>query len=329
MIRTPSVLYPVQPTDPRQVAPFAAVVARNEGSRLWAGQSARLDSHQVFAHLAGSGLAVPVGMSVALMPLRHPFEAAIQARSLAALTGHPLVAGFGAATPGFVAALDGAPYPSPRRAAVEYAHCVKQALAGGPVGHDGEHFTLRAGLPALPTPPIEVGLGVLRPRMAAAAAAVADVLITWMTPPDYIRDHLRPAIAEGSAGGVLPRIVAVVPFALAAPGRDPARVAELGAAGHLAGPHYVEMLHRAGLRFDRGDTHAGARALVEHGVFATGTADDVATELGRYADAGVDEVVLNPCGLLMHDGAAAAVRELQAVIDAVGSASAAQRRVAS
>ena len=38
-----------------------------------------VDPHQTFAYLAGAGLRVPMGTSVTLLPLRHPFEAALQA----------------------------------------------------------------------------------------------------------------------------------------------------------------------------------------------------------------------------------------------------------
>jgi alkanesulfonate monooxygenase SsuD/methylene tetrahydromethanopterin reductase-like flavin-dependent oxidoreductase (luciferase family) len=305
-----SVLYPLQPSDPRQVAPFATLAGRFARTRLWTGQSLRIDAYAMFAHLAGMGLRVPLGVSVGLMPLRHPLEAAIQARSLAALTGRPLVAGFGVGTPRFVEALRGAPYESPAKAAAEYATSVRSALTGG-----------RGGLPPLPTAPVEVGLGVLRPRMARLAAGAADAVITWLTPHQYLREQIVPALDGGTpAGANRPRIVAIVPMALSAAGRDVVRLAEMGSAHHLGAPHYADMLARAGVHYPAGDTAAGARAIVEAGAFLTGTAEDVVAALAGYRDCGVDEVVLGTAGLMAQDGPAAAIRELEAVLSAATAA---------
>lgn len=259
-----------------QVVPFARAAAAG-GHRLWIGQSLLVESHQMFAYLAGMGIKLPVGLGVTLMPLRHPFEAAAQARSLALLTGCPVVAGYGAATPQLVAALRGRPYRQPADAAAGYAQDVRQALDGG--------GNLR--LPMAPHPPVEVGLGVLRPRMARAAGAVADVAITWLTPPAYVRDVLVPALAAGAAERPKPpRIATIVPVALRKPGRDPRRLALAAAGAHLRGPHYADMLRRAGIPAD-------PAALVDSGLFAYGTADDIATCVRSYHEAGADEVILN------------------------------------
>ncbi|MET9606637.1 LLM class flavin-dependent oxidoreductase [Streptomyces sp. NPDC006512] len=107
------------PTDPRHVAPFAALVRDGGAARLWQGQSLSADTPQVIAYLAGMGYRVPVGTSVALMPLRHPLDAAIQARSLPVLTGHRTTLGLGPATTDVVARLRGKPYGSPRDTCVE------------------------------------------------------------------------------------------------------------------------------------------------------------------------------------------------------------------
>lgn len=77
----PAVLCPLQPAPPN-----------------WSRPSRRLP-HQVPAHLAGMGHTVPVGTAVTLLPLRHSYEAALQARSLALPTGRPAVAGYGIGTP--------------------------------------------------------------------------------------------------------------------------------------------------------------------------------------------------------------------------------------
>lgn len=67
----------------------------SNASRLWQGQSVMIEPHQGFVAAAGGGFRVPTGLGVTLMPLRHPYEAALQARSPAMATGQPVIAGFG------------------------------------------------------------------------------------------------------------------------------------------------------------------------------------------------------------------------------------------
>ncbi|MGW6568841.1 LLM class flavin-dependent oxidoreductase [Streptomyces sp. NPDC054975] len=306
-----SVLYPVMPTDPESVVPFAALVRDGFAARLWQGQSLSADTQQVFAYLAGLGHRIPVGTSVVLMPLRHPMEAAIQARSLALLTGHPTVLGLGPATPDFVAGLHGKPYDSPRDACVAYLREVRRLLApeddGGAVS-----------LPGMEHPGVETGLGVLRPALARAAGQVADVAISWMTPPGYVQDTLLPAMAKGAAeaGRAVPRVVTVVHAAVDRPQRNPYRLAYTAARVHLAGPHYADMLRRAGLRVHHSRPNLGARALVDSGVFLYGTPREIAAGLAEYGRAGVDEVVVNVAGVYSEHGRPDAVRDLRDILTA-------------
>jgi hypothetical protein len=313
------VIYPLAPPHADPVVPFARLVAADNSRRLWMGQSLLAEPHQVFAFLAGMGIRVPVGLGVTLMPFRHPYDAAIAARSLALLTGAPVVAGYGAATPRVVAGLRGGSYAHPAAAASGYAESVRHALAGGADGHECEGCTLRLGLPRVPHPVVEVGLGVLRPTMARAAGAVADVAITWLTPPWYVRNVLAPALAAGAAGRPAPpRMATIVHVALRRPGRDPRRLALAGSKGHLSAPHYTDMLRRAGVVVDPADPAAGAAALVDAGVFVYGSADEIAKSVRAHRDAGVDEVILYTAGVVATEGHDAAVADLTEILAARG-----------
>lgn len=317
----PGLIFPIQHADPETIVPFGELVARGLAGRLWLGQSVLAETHQTVAYLAGRGIKVPCGLGVTLMPLRHPMEAAAQARSLAALTGHPIVAGYGAATPGLVRALRGAPYTRPATAAAGYAGAVRALLDGGTVEHACEACVATAALPPMTHPPVEVGLGVLRPGMARAAGAVADVAITWMTPPHYLRNTLLPALAAGAEGrGAPPRIATVVHVALAARGRDPRRLAYGAAVGHLRAAHYTDMLRRAGVPADPADPRAGAAALVEAGVYVYGTAEEVVERLRGYHEAGADEVVLNVAGVAETEGLEAALADAERLLHAMADA---------
>lgn len=81
------------------------MVKWTHAERLWQGQSLLMEPHQGFVSAAASGFRVPVGLGVSLMPMRHPYEAALQARSVAMTTGHSVVAGFGPGSRSFQAGL--------------------------------------------------------------------------------------------------------------------------------------------------------------------------------------------------------------------------------
>lgn len=318
-----SLIYPMQPAAPQQLEPFARTVKSTGLNRLWLGQSLAVDSLHAFSYLAGRGIRVPCGSGVSLTALRPPFDAANQARSAAVVTTKPFVAGFGPATPNLVSALRGEPYRRPARAAAEYASAVRRLLDGEVVELDGEAGTLAAQLTPLAHPRVEVGLGVLRPGMAALAGGVADVAITWMTPADYVRDTLLPALDKGAlAHGRehAPRVATVVHTAIARRGRDAHQFALTGAGTHLSTPHYTDMLRQAGVPAHADSPSDGARELLDRGVYLYGTAEEIAKGVLDYWRAGVDEVILNTAGAVQLEGPQAAVKDAQEIAAAVEDA---------
>ncbi|MFG2027679.1 LLM class flavin-dependent oxidoreductase [Streptomyces sp. NPDC048825] len=327
-----SVLVPFVPSRPEQMLPFAGLVHWTGAHRLWQGQSLATESHQGFAHAAGAGFRVPAGLGVTLMPLRHPTEAALQARSLSLMTGEPVLAGYGPGAPSVQQALLGAPYRSPLTAAREYLTAVRSALTGSLEVLDGEYVHQEAVLRAVPGPKVELGVGVLRPGMARVAGEVADAAITWLTPARYLRDHIVPAVRESAekAGRPFPRVVAMVPVALAAPDRDPVQLALASNRNHLRAQHYRDMLRRGGVDLPddvpEGTGPPGAdeavqgKALVVGDAFLYGGPDELLAKFDAYRKAGVDEIVLNVTGVAQLFGPQAATKELRTLLTLLGLA---------
>ncbi|MBB4934087.1 alkanesulfonate monooxygenase SsuD/methylene tetrahydromethanopterin reductase-like flavin-dependent oxidoreductase (luciferase family) [Lipingzhangella halophila] len=316
---TVSVLIPRVPRRPEQVLPYAALVEWTHACRLWQGQALLVEPHQAFAYAAGAGFRVPVGLGVTLMGLRHPYEAASQIRSLAMITGHPVVAGFGPGSRDFQRTLRSEPYASPLTAAREYLTAVRQGIDGRIGDVEGDYVTFRGQLAPTPAPDVSLGLGVLRPGMARLAGEIADVAITWLTPAPYLDEVIRPALREGAekAGRPTPRLVSIVPMAVAAVDRDPAELAHVSNAQHVAGPHYRDMLQRAGSGISAQDTpHVAAKRLVECGAFLSGTPDELVGAIAGFGDAGVDEVVVNVTGVHKALGHKAAMDDLKAILRA-------------
>jgi alkanesulfonate monooxygenase SsuD/methylene tetrahydromethanopterin reductase-like flavin-dependent oxidoreductase (luciferase family) len=314
-----SVLIPFSPRRPEQVLAYSALVEWSGAERLWQGQAMLVDALHSVAGAAGAGFRVPTGLGVTLMPLRHPYDAAHQVRSLALTTGRPVVAGFGPGQPSFQASLRGAPYASPLTASREYLGIVRGLLAGEVVRTEGAYYSCHGGLPPATPPEIELGLGVLRPGMARLAGEVADRAVTWLTPASYLRETVLPALGEGAAkaGREVPRLTAIVPVALRRPGKEPEQLALASNAAHLAAPHYQDMLRRSGIDVSGNDPLLSAKRLVAGGGFVHGDLADVVAQLDEFRQAGADEVVLNLTGVFNVFGQQAALADLKTILEAV------------
>lgn len=316
-----ALMMPVGGARMQAVLPYAALAQSRGGRTLWLGQVLSGDTHHPFIHAAAAGFPVPAGIGVSLMPLRHPYDAAVQAQSVAAATGHPVVAGYGPGSVSFQKRLLGAPYRSQLGAVREYVSILKGLLDGGEVAVTGEYFSFHGRLPKVTRPRVEVGLGVLRPGMARLAGEVADVAITWLAPAAYIRDVILPALREGAAtrGRAVPRVVAMVPAALERAGRAAEELVLAGNRAHLGLPHYRDMLRQAGMDTDvDSDPVKAARALVDGGAFLYGDAAELKDRVTEYAAAGADEVVVSAGGVVALEGPRAGLSEAQALLAALG-----------
>lgn len=323
-----SIMLPFIPRRFSSTHPFADVVSEGRAARLWQGQSLVAEPHHVGVDLAAAGRRIPLGIGVGLMPLRHPFEAALQVRSAALALGVDIIAGYGPASRSFQRSLRGAPYASPLTAAAEYAGIVRALLDGETVDVDGEYFCMHGALPPAAAPRVAVGLGVLREGMARVAGEVADAAITWLTPPHYLTDVVLPALDEGGAGRrPRPRVVSMVPVAVARRGTSGPEVALSSNRPHLTLPHYRSMLRRAGMAVSDAATPDDAALLIDGGSFLYGEVPDIADGIARYAAAGVDELVLNVTGVMNTSGPHAALADLRAITEAVGGATFAGARI--
>lgn len=315
-----SVCAPVAPLRSEHLLPYAALVQISTAHRLWQGQTFATDPHQMLAAVAAAGFRVPVGIGVTLMPLRHPLEAAMQARTLAAITGHPAVAGFGPGAEVLQTSLLGRPYRSPLSATREYLRIVRAGLQGKVLDDDGAYFTGANTLAGVPAPPVEVGVGVLRPRMAELAGELADVVITWLTPARYLAEVLLPAVRRGAerAGRSMPRLVCMVPVTIP---RGDARASEavLSAnGGHLMLPHYRDMLTRSGVTL-HDDEHRTAESVVQAGAHLCGPVDEVTDRLREYEACGADEIVLNTAGALRSRGVKGSLEDVEEILAEVAA----------
>ncbi|WP_207782536.1 LLM class flavin-dependent oxidoreductase [Phytoactinopolyspora limicola] len=311
-----SIFLPVMPTKLEQLLPFAGLAQWSRAERIWLGHNLTVDTHQVFSGIAAAGFRIPMGVGVTLTPMTHPFAAALHARSVAAISGHPFVAGFGPGAPEVQRAVLGAPYRRPLVAMREYVTAVRDLLAGNALDVEGDYIVGRLRLPVVATSPVEVGLGVLRPGMAKLAGEVADVAITWLTPARYVHDVLLPAMRKGAAEASrpCPRMVVIIPVCCTESGRDVAEVVQATCGLHLAAPHYRTMLLQAGIEVAASNPAVTAERLLSGGAFLAGTADELAGQAAEFAAAGVDELVLNLSGVQDRYGTRATLADLATIL---------------
>lgn len=310
-----SVLLPYMCRTRDDLLPVARLVDDGLADRIWQGQAMLVDPFHAFAAAAGAGHRVPAGLSVAITHLQHPFMIAMQARSLAALTGHPVELGLGPGPDLMHDLLRGEPDRTPRRTTADYLRTVRDVLAG--TTHAG-HGQFRCDMPLLEfeAPPVRLGLGVLRPRMARTAGELADTAITWLTPPSYVGEVIAPELHAGaaSAGRPRPKLSCIVPVALRREGRNPYRAVLASNYGHLTAPHYQDMLRRAGVTVDLDRLGPTAKALVDSGAFVAGDLDDIWLRIRDFLAAGADEIILNLTGIHNLEGREVAVQELRTLL---------------
>lgn len=318
-----SVILPVQAHDIGMAQPYARLAAETRSRRLWSGQSLGVETHAAFAALSAQGLDLAYGSSVTLMPMRHPFTAALNARSIAVLSGRTYIAGIGPGAKSLQRGLLGAAYDSPLAATEEYVRVMRSFLKDEVATSPGELWPVSGmALPVLDAPPVEIGVGVLRSGMARVAGQVADWAITWLTPVEYVEQDLLPTMTSSAraAGREAPRVASVLHCVLDQPGRDRIAVAQMSSERHLSAPHYLDMLERAGITFGSTDLRERASTMLDRGVIATGTPFDIADEIRRYHKSGVSEVVLNLGGVYLTEGPGAAARDLALILDTYGDA---------
>ncbi|WP_170837476.1 LLM class flavin-dependent oxidoreductase [Actinopolyspora xinjiangensis] len=313
-----SVIYPSSPVDPVELKTFSSFVELAGMHRFYCGQGMIFEPHTAFARLIAQGNTTPLGTAVNLMPLRHPVTAAMHARELAVFSKAPYVAGLGLGSRQFNEAMTGSWPASPLTYVREYATIVRDLVSGKKVDHQGRYFSVRAKLNPDLDYRVDLGLGVLRPRMTELAGELADVAISWLTPPEYCAERLLPALARGAAGRESPpRLATVVNVALDRPGRDPVELALAGLGGHLAAPHYGDTLKRAGYNVIIGDRDHNAAEIVREGLYVYGSATEIAERLSHWLRAGVTEILLNVSGVYFQHGPVEALQDLQEITDAL------------
>jgi len=301
----------------RHLEPLLAITraAEEEGlDRIWTtegfGGDALLRSGHLLAHTERIG----VGTGIAYAFTRAPLAVAMAAADLAELSGGRFTLGLGAGTRGVRVKRFDVEYDHPAPRTAEYVELVRAALRSETgLRFDGRYY--HADFPQLDLPQsvelrrgIEIYGAALNPAMLRAAARSCDgiALHSLGTAPAYLRDVVAAQVAGSEA-----RIAA---WKICVVDRDPAVAADAvrrqlafyfstpSYHSVLAGSPWLEAAVRmqqlaAELRFR--DWEPVARLVPDDMVAAfsiagdeAACADQIIATAGRFAAAGIDELVL-------------------------------------
>ena len=289
---------------PDQEAVQIAQTASKAGlTGLWIGEMATFDA---FALATAIGSGTP-GLRLNLGPLpisvRTPVAIALGASSVASLTGCEIDVALGASSPAIVTGWHDRDWLHGAARMRETVECLRPILRGERADYEGRYvrshgFRLRNALPHN-----RIGIGAFGPAMIRLAAEIADEVVLNLSTPQRVADVREQVDSIAAAAGrAAPHVTVWVPAALR-PGNASVRQAANQLAIYLAPPGYGEMFidlgfselverARSGVR--RAELAAAIPLELAQQLCAFGTADQIASRIQAYLDAGADTVAIVP-----------------------------------
>ena len=256
---------------------------------LWAGDHIAfpapiLDPLQVLACFASHTQRVRLGTCVYLLPLRHPTTVAKLVASLDFISGGRVIFGIGVGGefPGEFQA-SGVPVHERGARTNEAIAVLRQLWQGDEASHAGRFF--RIDPVRLKPAPVQPGgppiwIGGRSDAALRRTARYGDGYVGYMLSPEGFRERVARirTLAETSGRAARPIAAALMTFAVV----DADRTRALQHAGAMLGAMYGRNMESAAARY-----------------CIVGTADDCRASAQRYADAGVEHLVITP---LAHGG---------------------------
>jgi F420-dependent oxidoreductase-like protein len=293
---------------------------------VWAAESYGSDAVSVLAWLAGQTERINLGAAIMQVPARPPAAAAMAGVTIDRLSGGRFLFGFGPSGPQVSEGWYGVPYAKPWGRTREYVEVVREIVArAGPLEHHGDHYDLPLDgdegkalklnfHPARDR--IPVFIGAIGRRSVEMAAEVADGWIPIFFAIDAFQqtwgEHLEVGFVKGGRTRadleVSPWLQVAIDGDLEAARASVKQslVLYLGGMGSRKTNFYVDLAHRFGFgdvadevqrRFQAGDRGGAFKAIPDEIVDATslvGTEAEIAGRIQRFADAGIDRLIVSP-----------------------------------
>jgi F420-dependent oxidoreductase-like protein len=327
---------------------------RTRYDSVWAAESYGSDAVSVLAYLAAKTETIGLGAAILQVPARAPAAAAMAGVTIDALSGGRFIFGFGPSGPQVSEGWYGIPYEKPWGRTREYVEIVKQIVAReGRLEYEGKHFKLpltegegvtgQGKALKLNIHPVRnqipVFLGAIGRKSVELAAEIAEGWIPIFFSVDEWEsawgEHIEAGLAKGKRSRedfeVSPSVQVAIDGDLET-ARNVVRTGlllYLGGMGSRKTNFYVDLTHRFGfgevadevqsLYLD-GKRDEAYKAIPDELVDATsmiGTEEEVAERVRRFADAGVDRLIVSP----VHGTPEERLHTLERLADLVGAGS--------
>lgn len=189
-----------------------------------------------------------IGLGTAIVPTypRHPAVLAAQAQALHQLAPGRFRLGVGSSHRHIVADAFGHPFGKPLDHLREYVGVLRGLLWDGRADYEGAYYAVHLRMEDRADIPIYVS--ALREQAFRLAGEIADGGISWLCPPEYLRQSASVALRAGAAaaGRATPRLVANVPVVVTADRAKMLAVARPQVAFSVRLPFYGRMFTAAG-----------------------------------------------------------------------------------
>jgi F420-dependent oxidoreductase-like protein len=321
---------------------------------VWAAESYGSDAVSVLAYLAARTETIQLGAAIFQVPARQPAAAAMAGVTIDALSGGRFIFGFGPSGPQVSEGWYGVPYEKPWGRTREYVEIVKRIVAReGKLEYEGKHFKLpltegegvtgQGKALKLNMHPIRneipVYLGAIGRKSVELAAEIADGWIPIFFSVDKWEDawgeHIEAGLQKGGRSredfAVSPSVQVAIDGDLDA-ARGLVRAGLLlyiGGMGSKKTNFYADLTRRFGFAevadevqslYLDGKREQAYNAIPDELVEATamiGTEEEVAERVERFADAGIDRMIVSP----MHGDFEQNSRCLEKLSEMVGAGS--------
>jgi alkanesulfonate monooxygenase SsuD/methylene tetrahydromethanopterin reductase-like flavin-dependent oxidoreductase (luciferase family) len=246
-----------------------------------------------------------IGLGSGIIPIypRHPVALAQEALTLSEATDGRFRLGIGISHRPLMDSAFGIEVRRPLAAVREYVGVLRGLFEGRAFEREGRRYEGR-GLLQLPTTPAAppIYLAALAVKMTELAGEIADGVVFWLCPPDYIERVGMPALERGRrrVGKTLHGfdVVASVPVALTDARDEAGAVFRQELVRYLGLPYYRAMFEASGYAADvsRFDREAVVSEHIAQALGCVGSAADLAAWVGRYRHAGVTLPAVRPIG---------------------------------
>jgi F420-dependent oxidoreductase-like protein len=267
---------------------------------VWVTHGLGRDSFLVLAAYGAATSRIGLGNGVVPIYPRHPVAMAQAALTLSEITAGRFRLGVGVSHASSMEDMLGLRVVEPLAAMREYVTVLRGALGEG-CDFSGRHYRARWAMAVPRRPPAPpIYLAALSAKMLELAGEIADGVILWLCPPDYVRNVALPAITRGRRrahrGLEGFEIVAAVPLAITDDRAAAMTAFRAELARYAALPFYRAMLRSAGLAADLTafDRDGSVPASMAEALGGLGPAEATRDYVAAYRRAGVTLPAVRP-----------------------------------